>query len=133
MSATTDRLVWIDLEMSGLDPNRERILEIATIVTDGELRVIDEGPEIVIHQPDPILDNFAHDVYRYRTPEAILQEWKSEQYTHVVVYERGLDFMIESASRKFTPAMQETLQETVSRLSLFSQTPDKVYSIYEIP
>jgi oligoribonuclease len=56
MSATNDRLVWIDLEMSGLDPSRERILEIATIVTDGELEVIAEGPEIVVHQPDEVLD-----------------------------------------------------------------------------
>jgi oligoribonuclease len=56
MSADADRLVWIDLEMSGLDPVRERILEIATIVTDGQLQVIAEGPELVIHQSDEILD-----------------------------------------------------------------------------
>ncbi len=49
-------LIWIDLEMSGLDPDRERILEIATIVTDAELEVIAEGPELVIHQPDALLD-----------------------------------------------------------------------------
>jgi oligoribonuclease len=52
---SNDRLVWIDLEMSGLDPSRERILEIATIVTDGQLQVISEGPEMVIHQPDELL------------------------------------------------------------------------------
>ncbi len=56
MAKDTDRLVWIDLEMSGLDPDRERILEIATIVTDGQLEVVAEGPEIVIHQPDSLLD-----------------------------------------------------------------------------
>lgn len=48
-------LVWMDLEMSGLDPRRERILEIATIVTDSELNVVAEGPEIVVHQPDALL------------------------------------------------------------------------------
>jgi oligoribonuclease len=56
MSTDNDRLVWIDLEMSGLDVDRERILEIATIVTDGQLEVIAEGPELVVHQPDVILD-----------------------------------------------------------------------------
>jgi oligoribonuclease len=56
MAKESDRLVWIDLEMSGLDVGRERILEIATIVTDGQLRVVAEGPELVVHQPDALLD-----------------------------------------------------------------------------
>lgn len=47
-----DRLVWIDLEMTGLDPERDRIIEIATIVTDAQLKVIAEGPVLAIHQPD---------------------------------------------------------------------------------
>jgi len=49
-------LVWIDMEMSGLDPKKCHILEIATIVTDGDLNVIAEGPELVVHQPDAVLD-----------------------------------------------------------------------------
>ena len=49
-------LVWIDLEMSGLDPDTCEILEIATLITDGELELVAEGPDIVIHQPDGVLD-----------------------------------------------------------------------------
>jgi len=49
-------LVWIDLEMSGLDPDTCEILEIATIITDGDLNLLAEGPDIVVHQPDPVLD-----------------------------------------------------------------------------
>lgn len=52
----TAPLVWIDLEMSGLDPDTCRILEIATLVTDHELEVIGEGPDLVVHQPDEVLD-----------------------------------------------------------------------------
>jgi oligoribonuclease len=48
-------LVWIDLEMSGLDPHRCAILEIASIVTDADLNVIEEGPDIVVHQDDAVL------------------------------------------------------------------------------
>ncbi|MAF67245.1 MAG: oligoribonuclease [Planctomycetes bacterium] len=49
-------LVWIDMEMSGLDPRRDRVLEIATLVTDGELEVVAQGPELVIHHPDEVLE-----------------------------------------------------------------------------
>lgn len=49
-------LIWLDLEMTGLDPEKDVILEIATVVTDGELRVLAEGPCIAVHQSDRVLD-----------------------------------------------------------------------------
>lgn len=48
-------MVWIDLEMSGLDPEKESIIEIATLITNGELDIIAEGPNLVIHQPPRLL------------------------------------------------------------------------------
>jgi len=51
-----DNLVWIDLEMTGLDPLRDHIIEIATIVTDSHLNLIAEGPVIAVHQSDAVLD-----------------------------------------------------------------------------
>ena len=50
-----DVLVWLDMEMTGLDPAKERIIEMATILTDGNLVEIASGPDLVIHQPDEIL------------------------------------------------------------------------------
>ncbi len=55
MNATDGRLIWIDLEMTGLDSTRDAIIEIATIVTDANLDVIAEGPVLAIHQPDEVM------------------------------------------------------------------------------
>lgn len=54
--ADVNNLVWIDLEMTGLDPEKEKIIEMATIVTDSELNLVAEGPVIAIHQPDSLLN-----------------------------------------------------------------------------
>ena len=52
-----ENLIWIDLEMTGLDPNSDLIIEIATIITDKNLKVLDEGPSIVIHQSEEAMGN----------------------------------------------------------------------------
>ncbi|MCX2780310.1 oligoribonuclease [Microbulbifer thermotolerans] len=51
-----NNLIWIDLEMTGLDPEKERIIEIATIVTDAQLNILAEGPNLAVHQSDALLD-----------------------------------------------------------------------------
>lgn len=51
-----ENLVWMDLEMTGLDPEQDVIIEIATIVTDKDLNIIAEGPVLAVHQPDVLLD-----------------------------------------------------------------------------
>ncbi|MCA1799143.1 MAG: oligoribonuclease [Xanthomonadaceae bacterium] len=65
MPTHPENLAWIDLEMTGLDPERDRIIEIATIVTDKELKVLAEGPSLVVKQPDELLD--AMDEWNTRT------------------------------------------------------------------
>ncbi|CAI8760245.1 oligoribonuclease [Methylococcus capsulatus] len=56
MAQDAQNLIWIDLEMTGLDPQNDAIIEIATIVTDGQLNVLAEGPVLAIHQPESVLD-----------------------------------------------------------------------------
>ena len=55
MAVSDNNLIWIDLEMTGLDPQSDQILEIATVVTDSELNELAEGPVLAIHQPDAVL------------------------------------------------------------------------------
>jgi oligoribonuclease len=53
--ANKEHLIWIDLEMTGLVPEADSIIEICTLVTDAQLNVVAEGPEIAIHQPEAVL------------------------------------------------------------------------------
>ncbi len=76
MARDAANLVWIDLEMTGLDPDTERIIEIATIVTDASLEVLAEGPEIVIHQTAGVL--------------AAMDEWNTGQHGRSGLTERVL-------------------------------------------
>jgi oligoribonuclease len=69
-----DNLIWIDLEMTGLNPDRDRIIEIATVVTDKELTVLAEGPVYAIHQADDVL--------------AGMDEWNTRQHAMSGLAER---------------------------------------------
>jgi oligoribonuclease len=69
-----ENLIWIDLEMTGLDPDRHRIIEIATVITDKELTVLAEGPVLAIHQPDEVL--------------AAMDEWNTRQHADSGLTER---------------------------------------------
>jgi hypothetical protein len=84
-------------------------------------------------QPDAINYNFSHDLYLYKTSSEIIRHWKEQGYTHILLYERGLDLGAEDSASQFTPARRAALQETLESLELVKQTPDQVYSIYRIP
>ena len=56
MAQDPNNLIWIDMEMSGLNPDADRILEVALVVTDSQLNTVAEGPVLVVHQTDAVLD-----------------------------------------------------------------------------
>ncbi len=74
MAKDPHNLVWIDLEMTGLRPEHDRVIEIATLVTDKQLNVVAEGPELVVHQSDEIL--------------AGMDEWNTRQHGNSGLTER---------------------------------------------
>ncbi len=83
MSQDAGNLVWIDLEMTGLDTQNDVIIEIATIVTDSELNIIAEGPALAIHQSDAVL--------------AGMDEWNTRQHGGSGLIERVRNSRIDEA------------------------------------
>jgi oligoribonuclease len=71
----------MDLEMTGLDPTRDVIVEIATVVTDDELAIVAEGPDLVIHQPDHVLVAMDPFVVEMHTRSGLLQAIRTSQVT----------------------------------------------------
>ena len=76
-------LIWIDLEMTGLDPQKERIIEIATVVTDSELNVLAEGPSIAINQSNELIQ--------------AMDEWNTNQHGKSGLTERVLNSTVTEA------------------------------------
>jgi oligoribonuclease len=91
MSVNNSNLIWTDLEMTGLEPQQDQIIEIATIVTDKDLNILEEGPVIAIHQPDEVL--------------AAMDEWNTRHHG-----DSGLIDRVRSSSHSLRDAELETLE-----------------------
>ena len=91
MAKSKKNLIWIDLEMTGLDTNNDSIIEIATIVTDDQLNILAEGPIIAIHQPDSALE--------------AMDEWNTKQHGG-----SGLTELVKNSTTNEAEAERQTLE-----------------------
>ncbi len=90
---TAPNLVWMDLEMSGLDPEHDVILEIATIVTDPDLNILKEGPVIAIHQPENVLVGMDDWNRRHHTQSGLVERVRHSRYDCAAAEKATLDFI----------------------------------------
>jgi oligoribonuclease len=90
---SSDYLIWIDLEMTGLKPDTDVIIEMATIVTDAQLNIVSDGPVIAIHQPDEVMG--AMDDWNKRTHGAsgLIQRVRDSKWTLDMAEKRTLEFL----------------------------------------
>ena len=88
-------LVWMDLEMTGLDPMRDRIIEIAVILSDGSLRHRVEGPELAIHQPDSVLGAMDEWNTTHHTASGLVARVQASDLDEAAGEQRILDFLAE--------------------------------------
>ncbi|MFZ5483755.1 MAG: oligoribonuclease [Pseudomonadota bacterium] len=103
MAQNDSNLVWIDMEMTGLDPDNDRIIEVALIVTDKHLEVIAEGPVLVVHQPDAVLD--AMDNWNKGThgKSGLIDKVKASLLSESDVEEAMLHFMKQHVPARTSP------------------------------
>lgn len=103
MPQNPNALVWMDLEMTGLDPEKDRIIEMATIITDGDLHTIAEGPVIVIHQDQELLDDMDEWNTRTHTRTGLVQKVKMSRVTERQAEIETLDFIQRHTVKQRSP------------------------------
>ncbi|MEZ5565832.1 MAG: oligoribonuclease [Gammaproteobacteria bacterium] len=103
MSAPDVRLIWIDLEMTGLDTRSDHIIEIATVITDADLEVVAEGPVIAIHQPDDVLGGMDDWNTRQHGKSGLTERVRQSQVTVAEAERQTLAFVAEHVPANASP------------------------------
>ncbi|HTS86028.1 MAG TPA: oligoribonuclease [Usitatibacter sp.] len=104
-------LVWIDMEMSGLVPERDRILEVAMVVTDSELNTVAEAPVYVVHQPDSVLD--AMDSWNKAThgKSGLVDKVRASTWTEAEVERLLIEFLKPLVAERTAPLCGNTVHQ----------------------
>lgn len=103
MTVSAQNLVWIDMEMTGLDPEENVVLEIATIVTDKDLNVLAEGPVIAIHQSDEELAKMDEWNVNTHTKSGLVARVKASQHDEAKAIAETLEFIRQWVPERTSP------------------------------
>ena len=114
-----DNLVWIDLEMTGLDPETERIIEVATLVTDADLNLIAEGPNLIISQSKELLDSMDEWNQNQHGSSGLIQEVIKSDITEQIAEIETLDFISKYVGEKVSPMCGNTVSHDRRFLSKY--------------
>lgn len=109
MTSDNERLVWIDLEMTGLDPASDTIIEIATIVTDAQLAILAEGPVLAVHQPDELLDGMDDWNTRQHAQSGLIDRVRESTVTLADAERATLDFLGQWVASGVSPMCGNTI------------------------
>lgn len=95
--------VWLDLEMTGLDHNKERIIEIATIVTDNQLNILAQGPVLAIHQSDELMDGMDSWNTKQHNQSGLVERVKNSAVTEASAEQQTLEFIKQFVPKGMSP------------------------------
>jgi len=93
MSKNNDNLVWVDMEMSGLDPEGDKVLEVAVVITDPYLKVLAEGPVIVIHQNPQVLAKMDNWNQSTHGKSGLIEKVNNSKVTEEIASHQLIEFM----------------------------------------
>ena len=102
-------MIWIDLEMTGLDTQRDYIIEIASIVTDKNLNILDEGPNLVIKQPDEVLNAMDEWNTDHHNRSGLVQKVKESNITESIAEKQTIEFLSKYTSNGIAPLCGNTI------------------------
>ncbi|MGQ8366243.1 oligoribonuclease [Glaciecola sp. 1036] len=103
MAIDNQNLVWIDMEMTGLDPETCVVLEIASIVTDKDLNIIAQGPVIAVHQPDDVLDAMDEWCTKTHGESGLTQRCKDSDVSVLEAQQQSIEFLQEYVEAGVSP------------------------------
>ena len=103
MTQDANNLIWIDLEMTGLDTDNDRIIEIATIMTDAQLNILAEGPVLAIHQPDGILEGMDEWNTRQHRKSGLTERVRKSTLTEADAEHRTIGFLEQYVAAGVSP------------------------------
>ena len=103
MAQDGNRLIWIDMEMSGLDPDLDRILEVALVVTDSDLNVVAEAPVLVVHQDDSVLDGMDSWNKSTHAKSGLIEKVKASTLDERDVEEKMISFLENLVPKSASP------------------------------
>ena len=103
MAQDPNNLIWIDMEMSGLNPDTERILEVAIVVTDSQLNTLAEAPVLVVHQSDAVLDAMDNWNKSTHAKSGLIERVKASTLTEADVEERMAAFLDQHVPPNVSP------------------------------
>ena len=122
MAANDSNLIWIDLEMTGLDPERDRIIEIATLVTDAHLNILAEGPTIAVHQSDAQLALMDDWNVRTHTGSGLVERVKASPFDDNAAQQQTIEFLREWVPEGKSPICGNSVGQ--DRRFLFKYMPE---------
>lgn len=103
MTDKRNNLIWIDLEMTGLSPENDRIIEIATIVTDSQLNVLAEGPVLAVHQSDELLDGMDEWNTEHHNNSGLVKRVQESRISEMQAQAQTIDFLKEYVEPGMSP------------------------------
>ena len=102
-------MIWIDLEMTGLDTQRDYIIEIASIVTDKNLNILEEGPNLAIKQPDEVLNSMDQWNTDHHNRSGLVEKVKDSHITESIAEKQTIEFLSKYVPKGVAPLCGNTI------------------------